>query len=157
MTTFNTFALQGLTLNGNTVVQYKGLNIYLKPDGTPIRYEKAWFDIEKPKRILAESAEYLLQITRMKMLREGIYFIGHVEKKKNGLYDVVQWDHTYIMLEDATLKQVEDFVFKNAYFEHEIEDNCYQQIANKIPFDKNGIVFKEREEKVFGGFFYNQR
>lgn len=151
------FALQGLTLNGNTVVQYNGLNIYLRPDGTPLRYEKAWFEIENPKRILADSAEYLLKITKIKMLKQGLYFIGHVEKMKNGSYRVIQWDHTYIMLENATLKEVEEFVLKNSYFEYEIEDNGYKQIANKIPFDKNGIVFKENPERGFGAFFYTEK
>lgn len=152
-TTANNFALQGKTLNGNTIVQYNGLNIYLRPDGTPIRYEKAWFEIENPKRILAESAEYLLKVTRNKMLRQRLYFIGHIQKFKDGHYEVRQWDHTYIMLSTNDIEKVVDFIFENAYNYDEIVDRGYIQIAHKVPFNKNGIIFKDEKLPHYGCFY----
>jgi hypothetical protein len=153
MTTSQNFALQGLTLNGNTVVQYNGMNIYLRPDGLPIRNEKAWFEIKNPKRILAESAEYLLRITRNKMLREGLYFIGNVQKFKDGHYEIRQWDHTYIMLSTNDIEKVVNFIFENAYYYDEIVDMGYIQIAHKVPFDRNGIIFKDDKLQHYGCFY----
>lgn len=152
-TSQNNFAIQGLTLNNNIVVQYKGLNIYLGPDGSPIRFEKAWFEIENPKRILSESAEYLLKITKMKMLREGMYFIGHVQKHKDGTYKIITWDHTYYMFESKDLEEIKNFILSNAYYEDEIDSLGYRQIAHKIPFDKNGIVLKSIKEG-YGQLYY---
>ena len=143
------FALQGLTLNGNIVVQYNGLNIYLTKEGRPIRFEKAWFEIETPKRILAETAEYLLNQTKLKMLREGLYFIGHIMKVGEDSYKIVQWDWTYIMYDNITLEKVHQVIFKNSYHLSEIEDNGYIQIAHKIPFDKNGIVLQNDDHRFY--------
>ena len=143
------FAQQGLTLNGNTVIQHNGLNIYLTKEGKPIRFEKAWFKIENPKRILAETAEYLLSQTKLKMLREGLYFVGHIQKTGDDSYRIIQWDWTYIMHDNIPLKKVHEVLFQYSYYLSEIEDNSYVQIAHKIPFDKNGIVLKNDDHRFF--------
>jgi hypothetical protein len=64
------FAIEGATLSGNRVTQFNGLNIYTTQSGRPISFEPSWFEIENPVYVSAEYAEYLLGLTKQKMLRE---------------------------------------------------------------------------------------
>jgi len=135
------FEIEGATLSGNRVTQFNGLNIYTTQSGRPISFEPSWFEIENPVYVSAEYAEYVLELTKQKMLSEGLYFVGHVYKiGKN--YEIVTWDRTYVMLKTTSLKDVENFIFQHSNGLEWMEDHGYAHISNKVPFNKNGIVFE---------------
>jgi hypothetical protein len=168
------FAIEGVTLNGNKVIQYNGFSIYTTQSGRPISFEPSWFEIENPFFVSVEYAEYLLNLTEQKMLRDEEEEIKKEQeikdkKKAEEIAERVEKIKTLIYrVTSITLTMEDNPMLLVKYIFPEVEEEaimplfyhltrCEFPIDIKKPIDLLSRIPFQTENEVRNGNIYQKR